>query len=119
MSFQEVESTIVRIFLEAINNEFFRGDSIEDSFWLNHYDGLSINQRSYLWWVRILRYEHMVHGLFDQESLEREVLFLHRAISEKDKESDKIFKCLVDNLKRTPLQNIEISQFIEAKLQAL
>jgi hypothetical protein len=79
----------------------------------------ALEKRCDLWWKRILRYEHMVHGEFNQESIEREVSFLYKAINKKDNEGHKIIASLSEKLKHFPLQNMEMSKFMTRKLHDL
>jgi hypothetical protein len=119
MSYQEEDQKITGLFFENINNEFFRGEPCDDNFWKNVYQKLPVENRCDLWWMKIMRYEHMVHGEFNQESIEREVSFLHKAISEKDSEGQKIIDSLSKKLKYTGLQNEEISDFMAQRLHEL
>lgn len=117
MESEEVPPIVDRLFIEKINEEFFRGEPSDEDFWKNQYQKLPVDKRCDLWWMRIMRYEHMIHGKFNAESVEMEVLFLINALRKKDSEYHKLLNCLIYRLRETPLQNTSISQLMFKKLQ--
>ncbi|MCJ8292399.1 MAG: hypothetical protein HRT58_20820 [Crocinitomicaceae bacterium] len=113
MSFKDNDYTkTAQLFVIKVNDEYNRGEKIDNSFWKNKYEQLHFKKRCDLWWIQIARYEHRVHAEFDENSINKVVLFLSSAIKEKDSNSDQILVYLKERLAKTGLQNPKMSDYM-------
>lgn len=105
---------ILREFIERINDELFRNMPLDVEFWKNRYQQLEIEKRLHLWHVYLARYEHYVHGEYDENSIVKEVNFLISAISIRDHEPRDLMKLIVKN---NTMENEEIAERIASLFQ--
>ncbi len=115
----EEEVEILHSMLENIDNEYVLNKKNDNKFWTTIYKKLSLVKRKVMWLIKLERYEYMVHGEFDENSVEREVQLLIQVIKDKDDNSRELLSILHNELLQRPLQNEEISKYMANRLKEL
>jgi len=114
---EESDEVILRKFRDNFQNEYYRNQNSNKDFWLADYDNSSLNQRLKFWFIEIVRYEYMMGGEFNSNSIEERANLITQAIKDKDKKHNLVLKALYEKLKNNALQVDEISQYFAEKIK--
>jgi hypothetical protein len=113
----EEDKEVFRLIGDKVHSEYLIGESSDEFFWKNIYQKIPINKRMEFWFIEIVTYEYMVHGEFSSSSIDNQVNFLIKIITEKDQNSKEVIIHLYRRLLTRPLQNDDISEYMAKKIE--
>lgn len=84
---------------DRLNKEQYAGLDIDFRFWNEFYNSkMDLEERIRFWETEIMRYEYMVHGEYDHESIQSTAKLFVQALQVRDSESGHILKYLYNKL---------------------